>query len=640
MRFTMIILMCALLVTRIESFTPSLSKVISIFSAQRPLVLSRYHENESYVFRPVSVLLQMSSSSSDEKVKSTNDDNEDMMDDDELLRTVTESQLQDLCKQTNISAEGTKAEMLTRLREFSQKQAEKDKELRLKQKERIEMGMDDYQGNGKAKHKISTADVLDDDNDDSLDGVFYYSLPGQVPDSQNKTLAKVTTKTINPQNAPREAITAPLPPPDLKPNADGERVVTVYSSTDQNDLTGIAAQQAATSSNEAAMAGGYSRTDNAGASADNPQNTLAAGPFGDQSGSQRKKATEKEFDEACAVVSELVYSLLSLTGAPGFQEEFSEGITPFMTDEEKEEYESSGKKAKSKMGSGVSGTGNAGNPAEFVGFDPSRVPTQLITQSSRALRVGNGDALRKVLDDAELQAIGFDGMNGDDKENGGGHYLEVQKVGTFLEGFRKAEVRRIARETTSMLLDQLVANGVQALDSMLMGMTKGSDDSSDSGELNDALVKYLDDAVREQETKIEQMYGNQGVLARDQRDMAVVQDDEKMSNLWNVTTEEDGTVVESLDPNDPEVKQALEQEQLRQSQSAAQQRADNTPKDAPRQLLMLLTLLRERVKAEAVFSNDEKGKNLRMLAYCLHANDDREREKIIVDSIGKSLDVS
>ena len=44
------------------------------------------------------------------------------------------------------------------------------------------------------------------------------------------------------------------------------------------------------------------------------------------------------------------------------------------------------------------------------------------------------------------------------------------------------------------------------------------------------------------------------------------------------------------------------------------------------QLLNLLTLLRERVKAEAVFSNDEKGRNLRMLAYCLHAEDERERE--------------
>jgi hypothetical protein len=95
-------------------------------------------------------------------------------------------------------------------------------------------------------------------------------------------------------------------------------------------LTGIAAQQAAASGNERAMAGGYSRDENIGG-------------VDLESGAKRKKATEKEFDDACDVISELVYSLLSMTGAPGFQEEFSEGVTPFMTDEEKEAYASSSK---------------------------------------------------------------------------------------------------------------------------------------------------------------------------------------------------------------------------------------------------------------------------------------------------------
>ena len=60
-------------------------------------------------------------------------------------------------------------------------------------------------------------------------------------------------------------------------------------------------------------------------------------------------------------------------------------------------------------------------------------------------------------------------------------------VGTFLEGFRKAEVRRIARETATMLLDQLVTASVKSLDEILMTMTKGGEDTGESGELNNAL---------------------------------------------------------------------------------------------------------------------------------------------------------
>ena len=59
-------------------------------------------------------------------------------------------------------------------------------------------------------------------------------------------------------------------------------------------------------------------------------------------------------------------------------------------------------------------------------------------------------------DGYELQAIGHDGMAADDVSKGGGHFREVEKVSSFLEGFRKAEERRVARETSTMLLDRLV----------------------------------------------------------------------------------------------------------------------------------------------------------------------------------------
>jgi hypothetical protein len=550
-------------------------------------------------------------------MKSSKSD-DSVMDDDELLKKTTKSQFQDLCRQLNLSVDGTKEEMLSRLRRHAEEQAEADKERRRRQMEKISSGVDDTQPNGKAKYKITGTDPIEDDDD--LEGVFYFSLPGQVPANQTKSLAKVTTTTINPQYSERGAITAPPPPPGVEPNENGERVVTIYSSTDQNDLTGIAAQA---SRDDVAMAGGYSRSDANRANSDNPENTLAGGPFGDQSGSQRKKAGIREMESAVEVITELVQSLLAMTGAPGFQDEFSEGITPFMTDEEKGQFKSSAKTS-------------TFDQIEFTGFDPSRVPIQLVTQASKALRVGNGEALCKVLDDFEMQAIGFDGINGDDKKKGGGHYLEVQKVGTFLDGFRKAEVRKNARETTSMLLDTLVTEGVKGLDQRLMIMTKGSDDSSDSGELNDALVKYLEDAVRDQEKKIEQLYGSQSTAFNNGQS---IQDNtikgDSISELWSVTRDKDGKILETLDPNDPKVKDAL-QEEIRRGSSNVK---SAIPLDPARQLLMLLTLLRERVKAEAAFSNDEKGRNLRILAYCIHAKNETDREKIIVDNLGNSLEV-
>merc|ERR1711966_234172 len=91
-------------------------------------------------------------------------------------------------------------------------------------------------------------------------------------------------------------------------------------------------------------------------------------------------------------------------------------------------------------------------------------------QHSAALRAKGGQALREVMSDYELRAIGHDGMAADDKAKGGGHYREVEKVGSFLEGYRKAEERRVARETSPLLLDRLAKDGVKGLDQLLMGM--------------------------------------------------------------------------------------------------------------------------------------------------------------------------
>ncbi len=569
---------------------------------------------------------------------------EDDVDDNKLLKEVKKTQLQDLCKQFDISTEGTKEVLIARLRQYAEDQAKIEQERQVKRIQRIEQGVDDTQGNGKAKHRVveSTVDN-DNENENELEGSFYFSIPGGVDnkkssDEGKNQHSKVTissTNIMNPQNAPMNTITAPIPPPDLPPNEDGERVVTVYSTQDQNDLTGLAAQNSATSANDAAMMGGYSRADTMGKA---PENTLAGGPFGDQSGTKRKKASDKEYEDACEIITELVLSLVQMTGAPGFQDEFTEGVVSLEDVKDRQ---------LSNHGNGDNNNGrtdrNANTDFGFIGFDPSRVPIGMVTNASKNIRVRNGDALRSVLHDFEMQAIGYDGMAGDDKEKGGGHYLEVQKVGTFLEGFRKAEVRRIARETSTMLLDKLVTEGVKSLDQMLITMTKGSDDSSEAGELNDSLIDYLEDAVRQQKNKVKQLLGEQGVKECEVNTVNGVEQgvltDGLSDSFWNSTLTEEGEVVESFDPNDPDVKAALERE-LKSAQEKMKEKRTSMPPHPSQQLLVLLNLLKERVKAEAVFTNDEKGRNLRILAYSLHAGTEKEREQVIMDNLGSSLDVS
>jgi hypothetical protein len=341
-------------------------------------------------------------------------------------------------------------------------------------------------------------------------------------------------------------------------------------------------------------------SNSAGAESTTPQ------PWDMDQSSTRSGATEQEIDQAKGQVIELVQALLAMSGAPAFRG-FAEDLESLPTFEA---------------------------PRDFVGFNPGQVSTELLTSSSQALRTGRGQVLQDVLREFEMQGIGQDGMAGDKIEAGGGHYREVTKVRAFLEGYRRAEVRRLARETTALLLDKLVVEGVGGLDLTLATMTRSSDDTSDyAGELNDSLLDYLNDAIRQQEKKVDQMVNaKMDLLAADP---SVHQEHDPVDGLWNVTTNEDGQRVESIDPNDPAVQQVL-QEEYNRDEVLMEKKGDS----APEKLLLLLTLLRQRMKAEAAFAPDEKGRNLRLLAYCLQVSTGGEREQLIMNDIGNSLDVS
>lgn len=583
-----------------------------------------------------------------EPLNSDVNDDWETMDDETLLRQVTKSQLMDLCQQCQINVTLsssrrnttiTKAELLQLLRQHAQRVIQEERQ-RLEQRiVLVEQGVSDTES--KERYEIVpggevSMDDSGEESDDDEPFVFYSidQLPRTTkiqPENATSAASYTSVSTSTPTNrtpaanakAPpkrpsrlsRAAVTAPPPPPPIRSKngeeASGdERTVTVYSTKDENDLTGIAAAQPG-QAGTAVDSLLSSSSSSSSLSSDIPSSELFSG-----------KASSAETEQATEKVTELVESLLAMTGLPAFTGEM---VSPRTTRKD---------------------AASRNHQTTHPGFDPSQVPTELLSSSSQALRTGRGEVLRDVLRQFEIQAIGQDGMAGDNVEKGGGHYRQVSKVRAFLEGYRRAEVRRIARETTSVLLDRLVSEGVQGLDLAMASMLRASDDTNDygGGELNDSLLDYLNDAIRQQEKKVEQQVmssaaSSQGSVEHENVvvDEAFIND--PVENLWNITME-DGNVVESLDPNDPKVLRILHEELELESAKEKQQPASNIPSNPPEQILLLLKLLRERIKAEAAFSPDEKGRNLRLLAYCLHLATDAEREQLLLKDLGSSIDVS
>lgn len=61
--------------------------------------------------------------------------------------------------------------------------------------------------------------------------------------------------------------------------------------------------------------------------------------------------------------------------------------------------------------------------------------------------------------------------------------------------------------------------------------------------------------------------------------------------------------------------------------------------DFKEKMLLLLKLLRDRVKVEAVVGNDQHARNLRILAYSIKAANDEQRQQLIQEELGGSMDV-
>ncbi|KAL3926007.1 MAG: hypothetical protein SGILL_000006 [Bacillariaceae sp.] len=536
----------------------------------------------------------------------------DLSEDDQILLQETDvSQLQDLCRRFDLDVEGSKDSLLKRLRTYAAAKIQEER-IRLEdRKRRVEEGSED----DREKYEIVEDTIENSIVDEDDEAYFYFESKEDFSKYETEEQKEDKRKQQTP-SAPvtRQTLTAPPPPPDVKPNEKGERVVTVYSTSDHNDLTGIAAAQPGQAATQDPMIGSVAEPENA--------------PWDMEKQNQKADVSSAEVETAKEEVSELVQSLLSMTGAPGFLTDGDE--------EEDELYASVGFIRQQGRRDDKSG----GIPEGFVGFDPTKVSADMLTKSSKSIQMLRGKILQDVVRQFELRAVGYDGAAGDDMTRGGGHYRQVSMVRTFLEGFRRAEVRQKARETASMLLDRLVSDGIDGLDVTLSAMTRGGDDvQEEAGELNDSLLDYLNDAIRQQEKKVEQMVDTGKKMEELESAMVVQKDPEDhFEDLW-VVDEEDGARIESFDPKDPKSAKALEMEYQKLEDSEAGQNAI-LPKSAPEKLLLLLRLLRERVKIEAAFASDEKSRNLRVLAYCLNLQSDKLRRELITKEFGYSLDVS
>ena len=612
----------------------------------------------------------MASSSDETKDSLIRNDELDSIDDAELLDIVTPSQFQALCEQCGISADGTPEELLQRLRNHASQVAAVEARRRTELQERVERGVNDDE---RERHEI-LGDLQGGDDEADDEGFFYFNLPTDETEKKEPTTAEIKAmandfnkeqSSTPPQPKRKEptkykpanyvtqsdVLASPPPPPETATvDEDGNRVVTVYSTTDHNDLTGVAAAQPGT----AALSGTDPMA--AGSSLGVTGNTQ---PW-DMEGPQQttKSATTRELEEAKNKVTQLVQSLLAMSGAPAFRDFDLPEELDFNTDDDDDEGSAS-RNSYTPSHSNLPGYGTNSNgyihpPSDqelFVGFDPSKVPTHILTEASPALRANRGQVLQEVLREFELHSVGQDGMAGDSMEDGGGHFRECAKVRAFLEGYRRAEVRKAARSTVTFLLDKLVSEGVDGLDLSLSTMSRSNDDSAsteDAFELNDSLIDYLNDIIREQEKKVDQLVG--GMDDKPLQTGSLVHgsdtDDDAISLLWNQTEGENGEMIESIDPQDPQIQRVLQDEyekaerQQEQETLTAVGRKTSIPETAPEKMLLLLTLLRERIKTEAAFANDERRRNLKVLAYCLQCKSAADREELILKDLGGSIDVS
>ena len=494
-------------------------------------------------------------------------------DDENLLRNVSRSMLQDIAKQQGLSSSGTKADILARLRVYVADEAAKD---------------DSSSDNGGG------------------DGYFYYTTPDPVVNAttnkggryeKNGGLALRSDDEVDIKDGP---VVGNLPITDnVFVNENGERVVTVFSTTEEADLTktgphsrpggmdAAAANFADISSIQGTSSAGLTAADTIRSSDRMEQDVVTS------------RKSKEEIESAKSKCKELLNLLLDGT-APGFSDPTNSMDDLSFTTE------------------------------MFRPFNPSTVKSELLSKYSPFLRIEKGQVLHEVLREIEIEAVGHDGMAADDTSKGGGHYRQVQRVGTFLKGYRIAESRRVARDTASFLLNTVAGEGAKGLDFAFGTMQRGDSD----GELNDDLIEYLEEAVAAQKRVVMKQEASRGAdHYQMKRHGEVLNGDINTENGDDSTTILQDMDVETIDINNKQTRDAI----LELDATSSRQKAQTQEMNPSEQLLLLLQSLLDRVKAEAAFRADEHGKNLRLLAACLKIKNGSDRFQILEADLSGSL---
>ncbi|MGK3746557.1 MAG: hypothetical protein ACI90V_013420, partial [Bacillariaceae sp.] len=348
------------------------SKKVSQQQSYRDRQIS-YHQCQKPPTLSLSSLVLHVSKLSDADTSTTlddDDDDDDDEDDEKLLRETKKEQLTSLCEQFDLPVEGTKEELLIRLRSHAQQKVEEERQRMEDRKKRIEEGGGD---NDREKYEIVNGgdEGENDDDDDDNEAYFYFETQETVPDFEDnsskegdddeETNKKNQYRTDNRPITPG-TLTAPPPPPGVEPNEDGERVVTIYSTSDQNDLTGVAAAQPGQAQMQDPMTASVGEPENAPWDFQKNQNS--------PDGNQKSEASEAELEIAKAAVGELVQSLLAMTGAPGFAYSDDGGDFDDQDNDNDENMLSSVGIFRQKTSLPSS---SFAAPGGFVGFDPTKV---------------------------------------------------------------------------------------------------------------------------------------------------------------------------------------------------------------------------------------------------------------------------
>jgi len=95
-----------------------------------------------------------------------------------------------------------------------------------------------------------------------------------------------------------------------------------------------------------------------------------------------------------------------------------------------------------------------------------------------------------------------------------------------------------------------------------------------------------------------------------------------------------------MDPNNPLLSKMLREELEKMTNDVVEVGQGNSllTMTVQEKMLLLLKLLRDRVKVEAVIGNDAHARNLRILAYCLKTGNEEEIRQLISEGLGNSLD--